>query len=89
MCTALLLIDRLGRRPLLVAGSAVCCLAMLAIAAGDATADAMLLLAGMCTFIVAFRHVCKLLKPFCLQPLRVPFTCKRRPLVSDRAQAAP
>ena len=56
VCTALLLIDRLGRRPLLIGGSAVCCLAMLAIAAADAAADVPLLLAGMCTFIVAFRH---------------------------------
>ncbi len=67
VCAALLLIDRLGRRPLLVAGSAVCCLAMLAIAAGDASADAMLLLGGMCTFIAAFRHVCQLRPACCLQ----------------------
>lgn len=56
VCTALLLIDRLGRRPLLIGGSAVCCLSMLAIAAADASADVSLLLAGMCTFIAAFRH---------------------------------
>ena len=55
--TALLLIDRLGRRPLLIGGSAACCLSMLVIAAGDASADVLLLLAGMCSFIVAFRHV--------------------------------
>lgn len=40
----------------MIGGSAVCCLSMLAIAAADASADVTLLLAGMCTFIVAFRH---------------------------------
>ena len=53
--TALLLIDRLGRRPLLIGGSAACCLSMLVIAAADASADVYLLLTGMCGFIVAFR----------------------------------
>lgn len=54
VCAALLLIDRVGRRPLLIWGSAICCAAMLVLAAADALSSAVLLLAAMCAFIAAF-----------------------------------
>lgn len=54
VCIAMVLIDRLGRRPLLLWGSAVSCAAMVALAAADALSSEVLLLAGMCAFITAF-----------------------------------
>ncbi len=51
---AMLLIDRVGRRPLLLAGSAVTAGAMTVLAMSDAVHSAALVLAAMCAFIVAF-----------------------------------
>ena len=54
VCTAMMLIDRLGRRPLLLWGSAISCAAMVALAAADVLSNEYLLLAAMCAFITAF-----------------------------------
>mmetsp|Transcript_16261 Transcript_16261/g.48710 ORF Transcript_16261/g.48710 Transcript_16261/m.48710 type:complete len:947 (-) Transcript_16261:1340-4180(-) len=51
---AMLLIDRVGRRPLLLAGSAVTASAMTVLAMSDAVHSAALVLAAMCAFIIAF-----------------------------------
>lgn len=49
------LVDSLGRRPLLVWGSAGCALALAALAAADWLAIRACLVAAMCAFIFAFR----------------------------------
>ncbi len=51
---ALLLVDTVGRRPLLLAGSGVTATAMLAIAAADYAGSWMLQLGAMCAFMLAF-----------------------------------
>lgn len=52
--TALILVDRVGRRPLLLVGSAVSTAAMTALAMSDAVHSAVLVVAAMSAFIVAF-----------------------------------
>lgn len=49
------LVDRAGRRRLLLAGSALCTLALTWLAVADAAASVGLLLSGMCLFVLAFR----------------------------------
>jgi hypothetical protein len=51
---SVVLVDRAGRRPLLVWGSIGCCLSMVVIAGGDALRSAPLVLAGMAFFMLAF-----------------------------------
>ncbi len=57
MLSALLLIDTVGRRPLLLVGSGVTAVAMVVIAASDYMDSWLLELAAMCAFMLAFRYV--------------------------------
>lgn len=50
-----LLVDSLGRRPLLVWGSAGCAAALAALALADWLAVRAFLVVGLCAFIFAFR----------------------------------
>lgn len=51
---AFLLVDSLGRRPLLLGGSLGCAAALGALVAADALSSVPFLLAGMCCFVLAF-----------------------------------
>ena len=50
----IVLVDTAGRRPLLIWGSACCCLSLLALALADWATSAVLVVVSMCIFILAF-----------------------------------
>lgn len=53
--SGLMLVDGLGRRPLLLMGSALCTLSLAGLACADAVGTWWLVLIGMCCFIFSFR----------------------------------